>query len=178
MIKQKCVVCEKEVDFAEWAVYHNSRKRPLCSDKCFKKWFKEYFEKKEEVNAFTKDEMFHLGISKVICDWNDGEGDINAVEAMKQLTKLDVDYLTEDVFCLSNYRIESGDNYFIIPEENVKEFIKKMKEGKKEEIIYLDELDKYFPKGDKRRGEVLALLGMLNVKQDAVIDKYAGNNLI
>ena len=45
-----------------------------------------------------------------------------------------------------------------------------------QEIFATEELiDKYFPKGDKRRGEVLALISVLNAKVQKEIDKLKEN---
>ncbi len=45
---------------------------------------------------------------------------------------------------------------------------KTLKEKIKEIFAFEDQLDIYFPKGDKRRGEVLALLGIIHAKVSKV----------
>ena len=48
----------------------------------------------EELNSnFTPEETYHLNISKIISEWNDGDGDIEPIEAMKQLTALEVEHI-------------------------------------------------------------------------------------
>ena len=42
---------------------------------------------------FTPNELYHLNISKIISEWNDGEGTIHSKEAMKKLTDIDIEYL-------------------------------------------------------------------------------------
>jgi len=75
---------------------------------------------------------------------------------------------------------EIGDNkmYNFLYQYQVKEFTRLVKQDKEQEIINLDELDEYFPKGDNRRGEVLALLAVLNAKINAKINKRAGGRLV
>lgn len=61
---------------------------------------------------------------------------------------------------------------------DVKNFIKTIKQKKEQVIIESELLEKYFPKGDKRRGEVLAILGEINALQDKEINDEAGGKLI
>lgn len=45
----------------------------------------------------------------------------------------------------------------------------------REVFVFEDYLDTHFPKGDKRRGEVLALLGIIHAKVSQVNDRFAEN---
>ncbi len=48
----------------------------------------------EELNSnFTPEETYHLNVSKIISEWNDGDGDIEPIEAMKQLTALEIEHI-------------------------------------------------------------------------------------
>lgn len=60
---------------------------------------------------------------------------------------------------------------------DVKWFIKKELEDIEQVIVTEEQLDIYFPKGDKRRGQVLALLGIINAKIRERIKKRAGHKL-
>ena len=48
----------------------------------------------DETNSnFTPEETYHLNISKIISEWNDGDGDIEPAETMKQLTALEIEHI-------------------------------------------------------------------------------------
>lgn len=83
----------------------------------------------------------------------------------------------------SNVTLSDSIAYFPIEEgsldvEEVREAVKELKEKQKMILVFIDALDDYFPKGDKRRGEVLALLGNLHIEQEKVIDEVFGGKLI
>lgn len=62
--------------------------------------------------------------------------------------------------------------------DDVRDFIKKLKERDEKTIIYDTLIDTYFPKGDKRRGDVLVILADLNAKLHQNKNRLAGNELI
>jgi len=62
-------------------------------------------------------------------------------------------------------------------QRDIKNSIRKIKEGIRSCVIELDEIELYFPKGDKRRGEVLAILGVFTLNLDKMINKEVGKRL-
>ena len=54
------------------------------------------------------------------------------------------------------------------------EFLRRLREADEDIIVYNDYIDKYFPKGDKRRGEVLAILGDIWTRLENNKDNLAG----
>ena len=59
--------------------------------------------------------------------------------------------------CRKEQKLLNEISPLVIEKEKVREEIEKT-------IVFNEGIDKYFPKGDKRRGEVLAILGLLNVE--------------
>ena len=43
---------------------------------------------------FTKEEKYHLDISKIVCDYNSEE--LTSKEAMKKITNIDIEYLNQN----------------------------------------------------------------------------------
>ena len=61
--------------------------------------------------------------------------------------------------------------------EDVKEFIKEEDKSQEQIIAFETLIDDYFPKGDKRRGDVLVILADLNVKLIQNRNRLAGDKL-
>ena len=91
-----------------------------------------------------------------------------------------VSRIDEGTFKLSDKKLHipimtTNTDMAVYPEYAIAEFLRRLREADEDIIVYNDYIDKYFPKGDKRRGEVLAILGDIWTRLENNKDNLAGD---